>query len=151
MVISCQTNSKPFAGAERKRVNDSVTMMMSSISKSITSKGPIAWLDYFENAPDFFMASDGELAFKDYPSAKTFITTTLVKSIPNIKLKWDDLIVDPLTSGLASVGAGFHEDLTDSNGNILSIDGYFTATAHHNVNGWKLQNLHWSIKHPSGK
>lgn len=147
VIIACQTNNKPFAVAESKQVNDSVTLLMSNISKAITSKGPIAWLDYFENSPDFFMASDGQLAFKDYASAKTFITDTLVKNIPHINLKWDKVRIDPLTTDLASIATDFHEKLTDISGKSLGFDGYFTATAHHSLAGWKLRNVHWPIKH----
>jgi hypothetical protein len=106
---------------------------------------PAAWLNYFEESPDFFMVSDGQLAFKDYQSGKLFIENTLIKNILKINLQWNYLRIDPLTSELASMGGNFHEDLTDSSGKIIQSDGYLTAVAKLTNRGWKIRNLHWSM------
>jgi hypothetical protein len=148
LVMSCQSNRTKLSVTETALVKDSVTLLTANIARDISGKGPVAWLKYFENSPDFFMASDGQLALQGYNSAKTFILKTLVESIPDIKLKWGRLKIDPLTNDLASVGADFHEDLIDASGKTLSFDGYFTGLAHFDGHNWKLRNLHWSIKAP---
>jgi hypothetical protein len=148
VTISCQNNHPQLTTEQSKLVKDSVFKLTADIATNISTKGPAAWLNYFEDTPGFFMASDGQLAFTDYPSAKAFILNTLVKSIPHIKLRWENLRIDPLTSNLAAMGADFHEDITNAAGNSLPFDGYFTATAHFNGHSWKLRNLHWSIKKP---
>ncbi len=151
LIISCQSNHAKLSTTETARVRDSVTLLTANIARDISAKGPIAWLKYFENSPAFFMASDGQLALRGYESVKTFILKTLVQSIPDIKLKWGHLRIDPLTKDLASIGADFHEDLTDATGKTLSFDGYFTGLAHYDGHNWKLRSLHWSIKAPSVK
>jgi len=148
LAISCENSRRHVDFPENSPiVKDGATMLMTFIERDISAKGPVAWLDYFENAPGFFMATDGNLAFKNYPSAKTFILDTLVKNITKINLRWANLKVDPLATDLASVGANFHEELTGRNGKTNSVDGYFTGTAAFTKKGWKLKNLHWSIKH----
>ncbi|WP_295670280.1 hypothetical protein [uncultured Mucilaginibacter sp.] len=107
-------------------------------------KGPVAWLAYFENDAGFFMANDGQLALKDYPSAVSFVKNTLIKLMPKISLQWKNVKIDPLSSSLAIIGAEFHEDIVTSDGKTLSADGYFTGTAHFDGKYWKLRNLHWS-------
>jgi len=148
VVISCQSNHTKLNTTETALVKDSVTLLTAKITRDISGTGPAAWLKYFENSPDFFMASDGQLALQGYKSAKTFILETLVKSIPSIKLKWSHLRIDPLTNDWASIGADFHEDLTNATGKTLPYDGYFTGLAHFDGHNWKLRNLHWSIKAP---
>jgi hypothetical protein len=142
---SCKTDHSTLNSAEIELVKDSVTVLTSNIAKDLFANGPVAWLNYFEDGPDFFMAADGVLAFKNYQAGKIFIEGTLVKSIRRIELHWSNLRIDPLTVRLASVGADFHEKLTDSAGAIVAADGYFTAIAAQTNSGWKLRNLHWSI------
>ena len=137
-----------FSSKQHALVKDSVQAMVGSIAKDVSDKGPSAWLDHFENASDFFMASNGELVFPNIDTARNFINNVLIKSMVRIKLQWNDVRIDPLTSTLASVAAYYHEDATDSTGKITAYDGYFTGIAAQTSNGWKLHNAHWSIATP---
>jgi len=119
--------------------------MMDSISHDITTKGPMAWLQYFANSPDFSMASDGRLEFQNYDSAQYFISHVLVK-MKKINLHWSNIRIDPLTNTLASVGSDFHEDITTSDQKTTPYDGYFTGIAECSPKGWQLRNAHWSVK-----
>jgi hypothetical protein len=123
---------------------DTVKQMTANISRDLAAKGPIAWLDYFDNSPQFFMINDGQLAFHDYASAKSFIQDTLIKNMHRIALKWKDMRIDPLDDNVVAIGSSFHEDITMVNGQTLPFDGYFSGTAINTPNGWKLINLHWS-------
>ena len=122
--------------------------MTEHIVSDLSVKGPIAWLDYFEDNPGFFMAVEGGLAFKDYQSANRYIRDTLVKTFRQISLQWDHLRIDPLTPNLASIGAGFHEEIIDSSGRKLSQGGYFSALAEKTFRGWQFRNVHWSMLKP---
>jgi hypothetical protein len=146
LIVSCKRNHAKLSAADRALVKDSVTNMTTNIAADISKNGPRAWLNYFENTPDFFMANEGQLVFQDHQSAKTFILNTLVKNIRQIKLRWAHIRIDPLTSRLASIAADFHEDQTNASGKSLAIDGYFTGIAHYDGDCWKLRNAHWSIK-----
>ena len=126
-------------------VQDSVRLMVGSIANDVTSDGPVAWLTYFEQTPGFFMASDGKLQFSNNDSATNFIRNTLVKSVSKIGLQWNNIRIEPLSTTLASIAAGFHENITVNPGNTISIDGYFTAIAEQTPKGWKLHNAHWSM------
>jgi hypothetical protein len=134
----------PYSPAKRALIKDSVDRMMQNIARDITSNGPSAWLIYFKDSPDFFMASDGKLAFHDHESARLFIENTLVKNISHINLRWSDLRIDPLTTGFASAGAEFHEEISDSSGKMTPYDGYFTGVAESTDRGWQLRSAHWS-------
>ena len=149
--ISCKSDHAQLSVTETALVKDSVTQMAANIARDISRNGPRAWLNYFEDSPGFFMANQGGLAFHDYQSARVFILNTLVKSIIHIKLRWIHLRIDPVSTDTASIGADFHEDITDAAGKTISVDGYFTGLAHNNGDKWKLRNLHWSVKSPSDK
>ncbi len=145
LILSCNPKEEKLSIQKASLVKDSVVLLASRIEKDITANGPIAWLNYFEDVPGFFMASEGRLAFKDYQSAKTFIKDTLVTALPKIELRWSNLRVDPLTDHLASIGTDFHETITDASGKTILLDGYFTAVAEETKLGWKLRNVHWSV------
>ncbi len=148
LLFSCRRSHAKLSKEQSALVKDSVSRMAVNIAADISKNGPRAWLNYFEDTPDFFMANEGQLVFKDYQSAKIFILNTLVKNIPVIKLRWANIRIDPFTPRLASIGADFHEDQVTSTGKKLSYDGYFTGIAHYDGHRWKLRNTHWSIKAP---
>jgi hypothetical protein len=145
-IPSCKAPVVPPSNAELKESKENINHMAMRMEIDISKSGPIAWLDYFEDSPDFFMASNGTLVFKDYQSARQFITTKLVKAISKITLKWSNLKVEPYTNEWGSFSADFNENLADQLGKTISINGYFTATAHKTAKGWKLRSVHWSIK-----
>jgi hypothetical protein len=145
-LTSCNGEQTQFSSTEtRKQLNQFAIVIENGVSKN----GPIAWLNYFEDSPDFFMASNGDLVFKDYQDAHSFIINVLVKNISKINLKWRNIKVDLYAMDWGSIGADFHEDLFDPSGKTIAVNGYFTATAHKTINGWRLRNVHWSIK-PAG-
>ena len=144
--IGCNSDKGTLSAEHGKTVTDSSNSLMTHIARDISAKGPIAWVDYFEDAPGFFMASGGQLAFKDHQSAVSFVKNTLVKTMPQIKLRWQNVKIDPISGDFSAIGADFHEDITLANGATMPFGGYFTAVAHFDGKSWKLRNLHWSIK-----
>jgi hypothetical protein len=129
-------------------VKDSAGAMAAAIARDISKDGPMAWLRYFDDASPFFMASDGQLVFPDHQAASKFISEVLVRQIRHIDLKWNNLRIDSLTTGMALIASDFHEDITDSTGKSIAFDGYFTGIAQQTPGAWKLRDAHWSIKHP---
>jgi SnoaL-like domain len=129
-------------------VRDSVHQMMTRLSRDISQKGPTAWLQYFEDKPGFFMASEGAMSFPNYDSAARFINNTLSKQVRHMKLEWRDVRVDVVNDNLAAVGANWLENMTDSTGETHLQSGYFTGVAEATANGWKLRNAHWSAISP---
>jgi hypothetical protein len=145
-LFSCKQSDTSLSDSQSQEVKTDVLKLANQTASDISARGPIAWLDYFEDSPSFFMASGGSLALPDYNTANSFIKGTVVKMMPKITLKWSDIRVDPLTPQIAVMGAGFHEDVTDPSGKITPYDGYFTATVHETEKGWKFRNEHWSMK-----
>jgi hypothetical protein len=143
---SCSQNGGAKNNNTAMHVKDSVAILMDQTAQKLYTDGPIAWLHFFENSPEFYMASNGSIAFKDYPTAERFIRDTLVKNLKRINLKWSDAKIDSLTPEFADVRANFHEDLTITLDKVIPVDGYFTALAHKTDSGWRYRNLHWSIK-----
>ena len=142
---SCNDNSSHLTQKDRSIITDSVQQMTEAIARDVTKEGPVAWLRYFEDTPDFFMASEGKLVFLNNDSASKIINTTLTKTISNIELHWNNIRIDPLNSNLASIAAVFHENITDYAGNKTPVDGYFTGITKKTFRGWKLHNAHWSV------
>jgi hypothetical protein len=148
LLLSCGHRRGPLTEKESAVIRDSVTQLTANIARDLSANGPAVWLNYFEDAPGFFMVDDGSLAFPDYNSAKRFVQDTLVKLFPHITLNWSSVRVHPLSRRLASIDAEFHEVLMPATGEHIPTQGYFTGVAALTAHGWKLRNLHWSTKKP---
>jgi hypothetical protein len=144
-ISSCHNQAEGLTPLQASIVRDSVQQMVQSISKVVSHEGPIAWIQYFENSADFYMASEGQLAFTNNDSLTSFLKNNYSKTVSKIELSWNQIRITPFTSRLAGIGAIFHEDITDIAGRKLASDGYFTGIAHQTSQGWQLQNAHWSI------
>lgn len=144
-IAATNCNNNPSTSSVNGEVKKNVGAFMDSIASNISAKGPKAWLDYFENSKEFFMASDGQIAFANIDSARNFVNNVLAKNISSIQLQWSNIRIDSLAKEYASIAADFHEDISDTDGKISRYDGYFTAIGHL-TSSWKLQNVHWSLK-----
>jgi hypothetical protein len=142
----CRNNNGSTKEIQDSYITKSVRQMLDSIAIDVSSDGPVAWLHYFENTPEFFMASDGQMNFQNNDSAKDLINNSIIKQIARIGLNWNNIRIDVLTGTYASIGSDFHEDIIYNAGNKSSVNGYFTALAHRSSRGWQLRNLHWSYK-----
>jgi len=149
LTTSCKCHKHSLSAADSIAITDSVKQLTANISRDLAAKGPASWLNYFQNSPQFFMAADGQLSFRDYNSAKAFIQDTLIKNMHKIVLKWSNTRIDVLSRRIASIGCDFHEDITLANEQTLPFDGYFSGTAVATPQGWKLRNAHWSMKKPA--
>ena len=130
--------------AERTKEQDQVILFIHSIEATVTAKGPLAWLTFFDNSPAFLMANDGVLVFHNYEEARSAITTVLINSIRKISLQYDNIRIDALQQDIAGVAADFHEILTNAAGKNNSYNGFFTAIAVQTSQGWKFRNVQWS-------
>ena len=127
-------------------VKQNVTQIMNKIASNLSKHGPVAWLSYFQKTSDFFIVSDGGLAFATGDFARRFINQTLSKQLRSIVLQWSNTRIGPLTQHLAAVGSAWEEEITDFSNYTMQFDGYFTAIAEKTAQGWRIRNVHWSIK-----
>src|SRR5271165_6866986 len=99
LLAACQ-NVPPGATSDA----DAVRAMAASIERDIGQRGPLTWLDYFDDNPGFFMASDGELQFADIASARRFMTD-FAKGVARLDLKWGAIRVENVAPGAATMAA----------------------------------------------
>ena len=133
------------AARDDASIDRDVRAFLSTVAHDIARDGPTAWHRFFPGTPNFFMASDGQLAFADGATAAKAIDA-LPQMIQTITLDWSDIRIDPLGPGMASVGARFHELRTAPNGARTDESGYFTAVAEVRDGHWQFRNAHWSTK-----
>lgn len=147
LIAACEQAGRSLITEQQIKVKTAVQHFTDSIAADVSKDGPIAWLKYFNDSPDFFMISDGQMVFNNYAAADRFIKTTLVRTMAKIDLKWNDTRIDALAPGMAVIASGFNENITDNQGKTTLYAGYFTAVAQQTAGGWRLRNVHWSIKH----
>ena len=129
--------------AAANAIKHDVRQMASSIARDIAVDGPAAWLRYFTGGPEFFMANNGNLQFANYRDAETFLGE-FSKGVAHLELTWVEIRVDPLAPDLAVMASPYREVLTDTEGHVRQLDGYFTGLAVKIEGSWKLRNAHWS-------
>ena len=135
---ACRSGPPPDTGR--------VEAFVRAVAQGVTSRGPAAWADYFDERPSFFMAAEGALQFDGGAAARAAIPN-LVQAIKGIRLEFGNpLRIDVLTADLASVGAPWHEIAVLADGKRVEESGYFTAIAENREGRWRFRNAHWSTK-----
>ena len=134
---------------QSSRVEEDVRAFARVVAHDVTQEGPAAWRRHFSESPSFFMASEGRLVFPNSAAATEGIQN-LRRTIQHIELQWgDDLRVDPLAAGLASMGATYHEVRVGVTGPRVDETGFFTGIAEYKDGRWQFRNAHWSIAGPA--
>jgi hypothetical protein len=133
------------------KVGPEVWAFVKGVEEGVTKRGPVAWRDYFEEIPTFFMVVDGKVAFAG-PDEATRGIEQVAKDISRIELQWGVVGVDVVSPRLAMVRAPYHEVQVWADGHQVTEDGYFTGLAERGTDGgWRFRNAHWSSARPAGK
>ncbi len=117
--------------------------MAASIARDLARDGPQAWLHYFVEGPEFFMANNGTLQFSSFAEAGAFLPK-FAAGVAHLDLAWGDIRVDPVAPGVSVMAASYREVFTDKGGHAAQFVGFFTGTAVETAQGWKLRDAHWS-------
>lgn len=135
---------RALTAAQAAIVSDGVRAFARDVERDVTQQGPSAWSKHFEDAPEFFMVVNGQMAFASGAAAMTAIPNVAAQ-FKQITLEWgDDLRVDPLTPDLAVFAAPYHETLLTADGHDIDSKGYFTSVAEFRGGRWKFRDAHWS-------
>ena len=144
LLVSCSCMApSAFDASQRNEVDGGVRQMASSIARDVATDGPNAWLRYFADGREFFMANNGSLQFSNFDDAKTFLNKFSV-GVAHLELTWVDIRVDPVAPGMAIMASPYREVITDTGGHVSRFSGYFTGLAVKTKLGWKLRDAHWS-------
>jgi hypothetical protein len=138
------------AGQTKTGMQEGVRSMAESIVRDLHNTGPNAWLKYFTNSKQFFMASNGMLVFPNIDSANKFVPM-FARQIKRVELTWRDIRVDSLSPKFGIMAASYQEDLIGEKGVQDSPSGYFTGLVEKTSSGWKLRDAHWSTGGPQHK
>jgi len=156
LVAGCAKREMPEMGArltaeQRAGVERGVQQFMAQVAQDVTREGPAAWRKEFSGGPEFFMASDGKLAFANGQAAMQGIEG-VAQMIKHIELKWgNDLKIDALTPNLAAVGTSWAEEREDAQGHRVKESGYFTGVVELRDAKWVFRDVHWSSIGRSGE
>jgi hypothetical protein len=137
--------------AQKDATEAAVRRFVATVASDINRDGPAAWHKEFAASPNFFMASEGLLVFPDSQTASQAIDN-LARTVKHIELRWgNDLRVDPLTPGLAVVGATYHEIRDDTQGHHVDETGFFSGVVENSNGQWQFRDAHWSVVAPPSK
>jgi hypothetical protein len=144
VLASCRSPAPGSAPSDSSAEADAgVRRMAASIARDLARDGPQAWLHYFVDGPEFFMATNGRLQFSNFAQAGAFLPK-FASGVAHLDLAWGDIRIDPVAPGVAIMAANYREVFTDKAGHATRYVGYFTGTAVKTAQGWKLRNAHWS-------
>jgi hypothetical protein len=138
------TDNAAMAADQKQAVENDTRKFMLTVGHDVTHDGPNAWLKYFSDSPEFFMASEGAMAFPSSQAAQQG-TQAFAKTINHMQLLWgDDMRIDPLAPDLAVVGTSWHEIRVDTQNKTADESGYFTALVEKRNGQWQFRDAHWS-------
>lgn len=146
LAVACTPRPVPedaLSAAQAAAVQSGVRAYLEAVAADVSREGPAAWRRHFSDAPVFFMAVDGQLAFADGAAAARAIPE-VVRALPRIQLRFSDVRVDALTPRLAVVAASYQEATVDAQGKHADTRGYFTGTVESRDGHWQFRNAHWS-------
>jgi len=132
-----------LSAEHRGAMRDSVLAFIEEIPELLAQDGPAAWLGFFDGTPAFFMASDGQTAFPTRDSAEILLAN-FSPTVANMELVWEDLRIEPLAPGVATVATPYREKIVFTDGTAVAFGGYVSGVARNNAGSWTLQHLHWS-------
>jgi hypothetical protein len=145
----CQTPAPRPAGGAAPAAEAGVRQFLAEVAVGVSRDGPAAWQRYFATGPQFFMASDGVLAFRDGTAAIVGISAA-AREIRHIELTWgNDARVDVLGPDLAVVGLSWSEVRDLADGAHLTDGGYFTGVVEQRAGRWQFRDAHWSQPLPA--
>jgi hypothetical protein len=145
----CQAPPLKPADTTAPAVEASVRQFLADVAQGVSRDGPAAWQRYFAAEPEFFMASDGVLAFRDGTAAIVGISAA-ARDIRHIELKWGtDARVDVLGPDLAVVGLPWSEVRELADGTHVTDGGYFTGVVERRGGSWRFRDAHWSQPLPA--
>ncbi|MEO6594714.1 MAG: nuclear transport factor 2 family protein [Planctomycetota bacterium] len=133
--------------AEAAAIEQNVRGLLDTIARDLARDGPNGWLSHFVPGDEFFMATDGKLAFANFAHA-TALVQRMAQQLGPMQMYWSEVRVQPLAEGLATFGATYAEDVQQKTGGQMHFAGYVTGVAVQAASGWQLQSLHWSSPMP---
>ena len=143
-VLGAACGSQSLTATRSAAIDREVRAFANTVAHDVTQGGPTVWRRYFADSPAFFMAVNGQLAFRDSASATVGIRD-LPRLIQRIELHWgDDLRVDPMAPNRAMMAASYHEVQVSPAGTRVDERGFFTGTAEYRDGRWQFRNAHWS-------
>ena len=144
----CSSDPQRLTDTRREEIQKEVRAFAKDVEHGVTQEGPTAWRRYFSESPEFFMASEGRLAFSNGESAIAAIPD-LAHAIKRIELQWgEEMRVDPLAPNLAMMATPYHEVRTGATGSRVNDAGYFTGVTEFKGGHWQFRNAHWSVVVP---
>jgi hypothetical protein len=132
-----------LAPTEPGVTRDGVLAMASSIARDLGREGPNAWLRYFVDGPEFFMANNGVLQLSNFEEARSFLAT-FSSGVTHLELTWGDIRVDLVGPDVAVMAAPYREAIVDRAGTTHLYSGYFTGVVVPTGKGLRLRDAHWS-------
>jgi ketosteroid isomerase-like protein len=130
-------------GARTSSALDSARALLASVPTALGDRGPAAWLDFFEDTPSFFMASDGAIAFADRVTAETFLDD-FSRKVSGMVLEWHQPRFEDLGGDIVAVTASYDETIRMRDGTESSFGGHMSGVIRRQGGRWRFQHLHWS-------
>ena len=134
--LGCR-DSHNLSEAQRATVAGGVKEMMATVSDSLKTKGPSAWLPYLQNSPEFKWEYKGVVSKYDAVVAGLQQQSLHYQSIAIV---WDSVEIKPQTLDQALLSAKFSETSIKFGGEQSTYVGSLNAKIVLSPGGWKFHS-----------
>ncbi len=134
---SCSDSKKAISGNKRQKIIKEVSQFLYDNFKRIRREGYTAELESLDDSPEFFWITPG----KSMPVSYDSVAAIIKKFVPgnrSVVSTWDILLVQPLSSEIATYTGKYHSVYTDTAGKVLEFNLHEIGTVVKRKGVWKL-------------
>jgi hypothetical protein len=135
-IFSCR-QSTTMTKDEKARIELDVRLTLINYYDDIRKSGLTAEFNYLDHSPDFFWVPPGYSSCISYDS----VVQVLEENAPKFKYidnSFDTLRIVPLSKEIATYTGRLHSTMTDTRGNIMTLQLVETGVLIKRKEGWKL-------------
>ena len=137
ILVGCEGDHSRLSADEALQIESEVSLLFDHYFEAVRKEGLTAEFQYLDHSSDFFWVPPGYENPISYDSVAAVLTLNAPK-FASVENTFDTLRIIPLTTALATYTAKLRSVMTDTAGNVSSVNLIETGVVIKRKDGWKL-------------
>jgi len=137
VLVGCKGDHTRLSADEALKIESEVRLLFDHYFEAVRKEGLTAEFQYLDQSSEFFWVPPGYENPISYDSVAAFLTLNAPKFVL-VENTFDTLRIIPLTTALATYAAKLRSVMTDTAGNVSSVNLIETGLVIKRKDGWKL-------------
>ena len=145
-VLGCTAPSPSFQAAHRDAIRDSVGTAMAQFARYSSASQWDSLAELYSTSTAFRFLESGVMQYRSQQSVRAGLDD--VPPGMNITTTYQELEIDPVAPGVATVTGLFKTTFADSTGFRFGFEGALSLLWTHEADGWRIRSGHSSAPVP---